>query len=253
MTPATSAGPGGGGAASAAAAPRATARSSRSTSGAWSPGRHRSLRPVRAATPASPAAAPRPGSAPRTSRRTACCPGRTSGSRSLARSVLSSLEREVLGEPAGHLAAVDHLRGPAVRELRVVGHVGGAADLVLVPGDQDAVLGRDQVGLDVVGALPDRERGTTRACARAGSRRRRGGRSRGAPVVWWCRRGRLVAAGRRARRARRTGVRVTVMSAPPASKRVIEGSPGRHVLDGSALEMTDRPPGGEGQMTMMGT
>ena len=62
---------------------------------------------------------------------------------------------EVLGEPAGDRAAVDDLGGPAVGELGVGGDIGGAADLVLVAGDEDAVAGRHQVGLDVVGALPD--------------------------------------------------------------------------------------------------
>ena len=66
-------------------------------------------------------------------------------------------QREVLGEPAGDLVAVDGLGRPAVEELGVVGDVGGAADLVLVAGDEHAVLGGDQVGLDVVGALLDGE------------------------------------------------------------------------------------------------
>ena len=35
--------------------------------------------------------------------------------------------------------------------------VGRARDLVLVAGDEDAVARRDEVGLDVVGAHPDRE------------------------------------------------------------------------------------------------
>ena len=66
-------------------------------------------------------------------------------------------EGEVLGEPAGDRDAVDGLGGPAGGELGVVGDVGGTGDLVLVPGDQHAVLGGDQVGLDVVGALSDRQ------------------------------------------------------------------------------------------------
>jgi hypothetical protein len=57
-------------------------------------------------------------------------------------------EREVLGEPAGHRLAVDGLGGLAVRKLH--GDVGGPADLVLVTRDQDAVLGRHQIGLDEV-------------------------------------------------------------------------------------------------------
>ena len=59
-------------------------------------------------------------------------------------------EREVLGEPAGDRLAVDRLRRLAVRET--IGDVGRAADLVLVARDEDAVLRRDQVGLDEVGA-----------------------------------------------------------------------------------------------------
>ena len=65
-------------------------------------------------------------------------------------------EREVLGEPARHRDAVDHLGRASVGELGVRGDVGRAADLVLVPGDEHAVLGRDEVGLDEVGARQDR-------------------------------------------------------------------------------------------------
>ena len=79
-------------------------------------------------------------------------------------------EREVLGEPAGHGDAVDRLGRPAVGELRAGRDVGRAADLVLVPGDEHAVLGRDEVGLDVVGAHARSPARRTRACARAGSR-----------------------------------------------------------------------------------
>jgi hypothetical protein len=61
-------------------------------------------------------------------------------------------EHEVLGEPAGERLAVDHLRPPAAGELRAVGDVGGARDLVLVAGDEDAVLGRHEVRLNEVGA-----------------------------------------------------------------------------------------------------
>ena len=64
-------------------------------------------------------------------------------------------EREVLREPlVGERDAVDDLRRPAVRELRVVRDVRGAADRRLVAHDELTVLGRDQVGLDVVGAHP---------------------------------------------------------------------------------------------------
>src|SRR4029434_9321769 len=57
---------------------------------------------------------------------------------------------EVLGEPAGVLHPVDRLGGLACGELGVGGDVGGAGDVVLVPGHEYVVLGRDQVGLDVV-------------------------------------------------------------------------------------------------------
>ena len=68
---------------------------------------------------------------------------------------LELAQGEVLGEPAGHLHAVDRLGRATRGELGVVGDVGGAADLVLVPGHEHAVLGGDQVGLHVVGAEPD--------------------------------------------------------------------------------------------------
>ena len=53
-------------------------------------------------------------------------------------------------------------------------------------------------------------------------------------------------------RGREHGVRVAVMSAPPASKRAIRDV--RDVMSRrKRLEMTDRPLGGEVQMAMMGT
>ncbi len=67
--------------------------------------------------------------------------------------------------PAGDAHAVDQLGGLAVGEFGPVGHVGGGfldgargvddGDGVFVAGDQHAVLGAHQVGLDVVGALFD--------------------------------------------------------------------------------------------------
>ena len=65
---------------------------------------------------------------------------------------------EVLGEPAGGRDAVDHPRRPARGERRVIGDVGRARNLVLVAGDEDAVAGRHEVGLDEVRALLDRQR-----------------------------------------------------------------------------------------------
>ena len=50
------------------------------------------------------------------------------------------------------LGAVDRLGRTAVGELGPVGDVGRRGDVVLVAGDEHAVLGRHEVGLDVVGA-----------------------------------------------------------------------------------------------------
>jgi len=61
-------------------------------------------------------------------------------------------QREVLGEPAAQGHAVDHLCGLPGGELGVAGDVGRARDLVLVAGHEHPILGRDEVGLDVVGA-----------------------------------------------------------------------------------------------------
>ncbi len=63
---------------------------------------------------------------------------------------------EVLGEPTRERNPVHGPGGPPVGELGPGCDVGGATDLVLVPGDQDAVCGGDQVGLDVVRAPQDR-------------------------------------------------------------------------------------------------
>ena len=60
---------------------------------------------------------------------------------------------EVFGEPALDAFAIDGLRGFALGELGMRGHVGGAADLVLVSRHQRAVLGHHQVRFDVVGAI----------------------------------------------------------------------------------------------------
>lgn len=80
-----------------------------------------------------------------------------SGIRSVARNVFSWAEGEVLGEPPRERDPVDDLRGASVGEPRVTGDVGGAGDLALMAGDEDTVLGGDQVWLDVVGAHPDRQ------------------------------------------------------------------------------------------------
>src|SRR3546814_10029941 len=60
-------------------------------------------------------------------------------------------EREILREPAGDGLAVDGLAGPARGEFGVIGDVGGAAYLIFMPGDEDAVAGQHQIGFDIVG------------------------------------------------------------------------------------------------------
>ena len=66
-------------------------------------------------------------------------------------------EREVLGKPAAHRFAVDHLGPAAPRKFWVLRNIGGAADLIFVPRDQHAVPGHDQIRFDVIGTLIDRE------------------------------------------------------------------------------------------------
>ena len=75
----------------------------------------------------------------------------------MACSVLSSASVKSSVNQPGEGEAVDHLGRLAVGELGMVGDVGGAADLGLVAGDEHAVLGGDEVGLDVVGADLDGE------------------------------------------------------------------------------------------------
>ena len=65
-------------------------------------------------------------------------------------------QREILGEPAGHLLPVDRPGGPAGGEFRMVRDVGRAAYLIFMPGDEDAIPRQHQVRLDIVGALIDR-------------------------------------------------------------------------------------------------
>ncbi len=72
---------------------------------------------------------------------------------------LELCQGEVEREPGvGEDHAVDRSRRLTARELGVVGDVGGGADVGLVAGDELAVLGEHQVGLDVVGPHLDRER-----------------------------------------------------------------------------------------------
>src|SRR4051794_10348665 len=79
----------------------------------------------------------------------AALPGRMSGMRSRAQR-LELGEREVLDEPAVVGLAVDLLGRAAVGELGVIGDVGRAGDLVLVPADELAVARGHQVRLDEV-------------------------------------------------------------------------------------------------------
>jgi hypothetical protein len=64
---------------------------------------------------------------------------------------LDLCQGEVGGKPALLLDAINHLLGLARGKFGALGHVGGACDVGLVAGDQHAVLGGHQVGLDEVG------------------------------------------------------------------------------------------------------
>jgi hypothetical protein len=66
-------------------------------------------------------------------------------------------EREVLCEPARDRDAVHHFRRASARELRMLGDVGRAGDVVLVARDEDMILRRDQIWLDVIRSHRDRE------------------------------------------------------------------------------------------------
>ena len=111
-------------------------------------------RPVRAAASramAMTSAKVRIGSAPSK----AMLAGRSSGSRSRARRVLSSARvKSSVNQPVTETSSMV-FGAAAVGEIGTVGHVSRAADLVLVAGDQIAVAGHDQIRLDEVGALFD--------------------------------------------------------------------------------------------------
>src|SRR6267154_3832239 len=64
---------------------------------------------------------------------------------------------EVFGEPTRHGLAIDDLSATPDSEFRMCRHIGGPSDLVLVACNQYAVAGHDQIRLDVVGSLFDRE------------------------------------------------------------------------------------------------
>jgi hypothetical protein len=65
-------------------------------------------------------------------------------------------ECEIFREPSRYGRPVDHLCSTAGGELGMLGNVRGAAYLVLVTGDEHAVLCHDEIRLDVVGAILDR-------------------------------------------------------------------------------------------------
>ncbi len=152
------AGPGGGDAASASSGSSSDSPSRvEVASGAWSPGRPRSVRPLARDSSCGPVAAPRRGSGTSNMPSYRVLSGRTSGSRSFARSVFSSARvKSSVNQPVTARPSITLVVRRSANS-GVLGDVGGAADLVLVPGDQDAVLRGDEVGLDVVGAQPDRE------------------------------------------------------------------------------------------------
>lgn len=82
--------------------------------------------------------------------------GRTRGRHPLAGGEGLELgQREVLDEPALLCDPVDDEPAAQVGEPGVLCDVGGGAELEVVPGDQHAVPGRDEVELDVVDAHPD--------------------------------------------------------------------------------------------------
>ena len=67
-------------------------------------------------------------------------------------------EREILGEPADMVFAIDHLLGLARGEFGMAGDIGGAGDVILVAAYEHIVLGQHQIGFDEVRTLFDRQR-----------------------------------------------------------------------------------------------
>ncbi|OPY11147.1 MAG: hypothetical protein A4E69_02979 [Syntrophus sp. PtaB.Bin138] len=69
---------------------------------------------------------------------------------------LDLCQGEVVGEPARLLLAVHRpVHSPAAGEFRFGGHVGAGREVWVVARDQHPVLGRDEIGLDHLGALID--------------------------------------------------------------------------------------------------
>ena len=82
--------------------------------------------------------------------------GRKAGRRSRARSVLISASVKSSVNQPDIVLAVDDLGAAPPGELGMLRNVRRAPDLVLMTGDEYAVAGHDQVGLDIVRALLDR-------------------------------------------------------------------------------------------------
>ncbi len=66
-------------------------------------------------------------------------------------------QREIFGKPARHGFAVDDLRTAPRRKAKMLRDIGGAADLILMTCDEHPVARHDQIRLDVVGTLLDRQ------------------------------------------------------------------------------------------------
>ena len=66
-------------------------------------------------------------------------------------------EREILGKPARHFLAIDGLGGFAVGKFGLVRNVRGFRNLILMPRDQNAILGQHKVRLNIIRTLFNRE------------------------------------------------------------------------------------------------
>src|SRR5262245_26270477 len=77
------------------------------------------------------------------------------GHRLLGAQLPDFLERKIASKPIRDLDAVNLARAASVGEGGTIGNVGGGAEHGLVPGNEHAVLGRYNVGLDIVRAHLD--------------------------------------------------------------------------------------------------
>lgn len=66
-------------------------------------------------------------------------------------------ERKVLGKPARDALTVDHLVAATILEFLATGDIGRAGQLVFMARDEHQILGNYKIGLDIIGALFDRE------------------------------------------------------------------------------------------------